>query len=71
MLAGRIPEAKQGQHHRDNAPGQAPQPEFLVMGGHEGGGQGQAVADQARHDRMGRAQEDLDEVGRGLVRAWD
>ena len=67
MLARRIPEAKQGQHHRDNAARQAPKPELLVMGRHEGGRQGQAIADQAGDDRMGGAQEDLDEVGRGLV----
>ena len=71
MLAGRVPEAKEGQHDRDDAPRQAPEPELLVMGRHEGGGQGQAVADQAGDDRVGRAEEDLDEVGRGLVRAWD
>ena len=39
-------------HHGDHASRQAPKPELLVMGGHEGGGQGQAVADQAGHDGM-------------------
>ena len=63
MLARRIPEAKHGQHDRHDAPCQAPKPELLIMGGHEGCRQGQAVADQAGYNRMGRAQEDLDEVG--------
>src|SRR5664280_2696009 len=35
MLARRIPEAKHGQHHPDNAARQAPKPKLLIMGGHE------------------------------------
>ena len=68
MLARRIPEAKQGQHYPDNATRQAPKPKLLIVGGHEGCRQGQAVADQTGHNRMGRAQKDLDKVGGGLVR---
>ena len=63
MLARCIPEAKHGQHYPDDTARQAPKPELLIMGGHEGCRQGQAVADQAGYNRMGRAQEDLDEVG--------
>ena len=66
VLAGRIPEAKQGQHHRDNPARQAPEPELLVMRGHERRRQGQAVADQAGDDRMRRAQEDLDRSAEAL-----
>ena len=63
MLARRIPEAKHGQHDRHDAPCQAPKPELLIMGGHEGCRQGQAVADQAGKKTLMRSAEALSGVG--------
>ena len=70
MFGRHIHQRVERQRHPRAGPGQSPAPEPLIIGRHERRCQSQPVSNQDRHHRVGRREENLDQVGSLALAGW-